>query len=214
MRGMRDTDSYKTREIPLKYSNLHFYTAIYRLGRAFVACFSPPSTGVQGRQRGGLRCPKSTPNFPDITWNAVENLILHEIFRVASRSPPIFHVWDSVEYSYLHDEILKLSFKYRYYSGYGDAHKNCQSRDRIQYIPTSDGLKEYFFTSSPLHFLEKRRIGSSRLKSPSTETLPVVWFLAVFRIRNRNRIRIRGSSGSGSRGLTKKFKMLNYHNII
>ena len=32
-------------------------------------------------------CPKSSPNFRDISWNVVENMILHEIFRVVSRFP-------------------------------------------------------------------------------------------------------------------------------
>ena len=32
-------------------------------------------------------CYKSNPNFHDITWNEVENIILHEIFRVVSRFP-------------------------------------------------------------------------------------------------------------------------------
>ena len=34
-----------------------------------------------------LHCPKSNPKFRDITWNVVENRILHEIFRVVSRFP-------------------------------------------------------------------------------------------------------------------------------
>ena len=34
-----------------------------------------------------LHCPKSNPNFRDISWNVVENMILHEIFRVVSRFP-------------------------------------------------------------------------------------------------------------------------------
>ena len=29
-------------------------------------------------------CPKSTPNFHDITWNVEESQILHEIFRIVS----------------------------------------------------------------------------------------------------------------------------------
>ena len=42
------------------------------------ACFVPFGT---------IQCPKSNPNFRDITWNEVENGILHEIFRVVSRFP-------------------------------------------------------------------------------------------------------------------------------
>ena len=34
-----------------------------------------------------LHCPKSNPNFRDITWNVVENMILHELFRLVSRFP-------------------------------------------------------------------------------------------------------------------------------
>ena len=34
-----------------------------------------------------IHCPKSNPYFRDITWNVVENMILHEIFRVVSRFP-------------------------------------------------------------------------------------------------------------------------------
>ena len=35
----------------------------------------------------GLHCPKKNPNFRDITWNKMENIILDEIFRVVSRFP-------------------------------------------------------------------------------------------------------------------------------
>ena len=31
-----------------------------------------------------IHCPKSNPNFRDISLNVVENMILHEIFRVVS----------------------------------------------------------------------------------------------------------------------------------
>ena len=34
-----------------------------------------------------VNCPKSNPNFCDITWNVEENEILHEIFRAVSRFP-------------------------------------------------------------------------------------------------------------------------------
>ena len=34
-----------------------------------------------------IHCPKSNPNFRDKTWNVVENMVLHEIFRVVSRFP-------------------------------------------------------------------------------------------------------------------------------
>ena len=37
-------------------------------------------------------CPKSNKNFCDITWNVVENMVLHEIFRVVSRFHATFHV--------------------------------------------------------------------------------------------------------------------------
>ena len=36
----------------------------------------------------GLHCPKSNPNFRNITWNVEENMILHEIFRVV-----LYHVF-------------------------------------------------------------------------------------------------------------------------
>ena len=36
-----------------------------------------------------LHCPKSNQNFRDITWNVVENMILHEIFRVLSHFSPL-----------------------------------------------------------------------------------------------------------------------------
>ena len=36
---------------------------------------------------GYIRCPKSNPYFRDITWNVLENIILHDIFRVVSRFP-------------------------------------------------------------------------------------------------------------------------------
>ena len=53
-----------------------------------------------------IHCLKSNPNFRNITWNVVENMILHEIFRLASRLPATFHfisrkidfLWDSVEH--------------------------------------------------------------------------------------------------------------------
>ena len=38
-----------------------------------------------------VHCPKSNPNFHDITWNVVENMILHELFRVVSRCPRYIH---------------------------------------------------------------------------------------------------------------------------
>ena len=34
-----------------------------------------------------VHCPKSNPSFRDITWNVVENMELHEIFRIVSRFP-------------------------------------------------------------------------------------------------------------------------------
>ena len=34
-----------------------------------------------------MHCPKSNPNFHDITWNLAENMIPHELFRVVSRFP-------------------------------------------------------------------------------------------------------------------------------
>ena len=34
-----------------------------------------------------LHCQKNIPHFRDITGNVVENMILHEIFRVVSRFP-------------------------------------------------------------------------------------------------------------------------------
>ena len=34
-----------------------------------------------------LHCPKSNPNFRNITLNVVLNMILHELFRVVSRFP-------------------------------------------------------------------------------------------------------------------------------
>ena len=37
-------------------------------------------------------CPKTNPNFCDITWNVEGNDILLEIFRVVSRCPRTFHV--------------------------------------------------------------------------------------------------------------------------
>ena len=51
-----------------------------------------------------IHCLKSNPNFRDITWNVVDNMILHELFRVVSRFPATFHVisrkkdflWDGV----------------------------------------------------------------------------------------------------------------------
>ena len=41
-------------------------------------------------------CPKSNPNFRDITNKVEENEILQEIFRVISRFPAKFHV---IQYS-------------------------------------------------------------------------------------------------------------------
>ena len=32
-----------------------------------------------------IHCPRSNPNFREITWNVVENMTLHEIFHVVSR---------------------------------------------------------------------------------------------------------------------------------
>ena len=34
-----------------------------------------------------LHCPKSNPNFRDILWNVVENMILHELLRIVPRFP-------------------------------------------------------------------------------------------------------------------------------
>ena len=34
-----------------------------------------------------LHCPKGNQNFRDITWKLVENIILHELFRVVSGFP-------------------------------------------------------------------------------------------------------------------------------
>ena len=34
-----------------------------------------------------IYCPKSNPNFRDISLNVVENMILHEIFHVVSNFP-------------------------------------------------------------------------------------------------------------------------------
>ena len=42
-----------------------------------------------------LHCPKSNPNFRDITWNVEENEILHEIFRIVSR----FHRYISCDFA-------------------------------------------------------------------------------------------------------------------
>ena len=39
----------------------------------------------QPQNTSTVHCPKSNPNFRDITWNVVENMILHEIFRIVSR---------------------------------------------------------------------------------------------------------------------------------
>ena len=40
-----------------------------------------------GVGRVTTHCPKCKQTFRDITWNVVENMILHEIFRVVSRFP-------------------------------------------------------------------------------------------------------------------------------
>ena len=41
---------------------------------------------------GSMHCPKSHPNFHDITWNVVENMILLEKFRVNHVLPATVHV--------------------------------------------------------------------------------------------------------------------------
>ena len=55
----------------------------------------------------GMHCPKSNPNFRDIRWSVVENIILQEIFRIVSRFPcyiscyiaeKSYFLWDSVEW--------------------------------------------------------------------------------------------------------------------
>ena len=38
-------------------------------------------------RHSSMLCPKSNPNFRDITWNVGENMILQEIFRVVTRFP-------------------------------------------------------------------------------------------------------------------------------
>ena len=63
-----------------------------------------PAIGTNPEPFHAIHCPKSNPNFRDITWNLVENMILHEISHVF---PATFHVtyvysgksisfWDSV----------------------------------------------------------------------------------------------------------------------
>ena len=41
-----------------------------------------PGRSFPGLPYGKLHCPKSNPNFRDITWNEEENEMLHEIFSV------------------------------------------------------------------------------------------------------------------------------------
>ena len=58
-------------------------------------CFSNNWAGIPRPSRTGvfmgtwifLHCPKSNPHFRHITWNVVENMTLHELFRVVSRFP-------------------------------------------------------------------------------------------------------------------------------
>ena len=42
---------------------------------------------IIGKVRTDVINSKSNPNFRDIRWNVVENMILHEIFHVVSRFP-------------------------------------------------------------------------------------------------------------------------------
>ena len=44
-------------------------------------------SGLQCCIPSTVHCTKSKQNFRDITWKVVENMIIHEIFRVFSRFP-------------------------------------------------------------------------------------------------------------------------------
>ena len=50
------------------------------------------------------KCPKSNLNFRDISRNVVENMILHEIFRVVSHFPHYIS-WYITKNDYLRDSV-------------------------------------------------------------------------------------------------------------
>ena len=66
-------------------SRLRFELLASLVSLILITAMSYPSDGPV--QYIVVQWPKSNPNFCDITWNVIEKMILHELFRVVSGFP-------------------------------------------------------------------------------------------------------------------------------
>ena len=89
----------------LQYSDCTLSVKYFRFPRYIMKCSGKHDTTWNiPHSIVTVHCPKSISAFRDILWNVVENMILHEIFRVVPRFPHYIScykaenhfLWDSV----------------------------------------------------------------------------------------------------------------------